>query len=52
MKYISGKDRKQTCLFPVSLEDSIDQFNSVRAIDQFVEQLDLEKLGFRRDFIE
>ncbi|TXD80263.1 transposase, partial [Subsaximicrobium wynnwilliamsii] len=42
----------QTCLFPVSLEDSIDQFNSVRAIDQFVEQLDLEKLGFRRDFIE
>lgn len=52
MKFISGKDRRQTCLFPVSLEDSIEQENSVRAIDQFVEQLDLAKLGFRNDFIE
>lgn len=52
MKFISGKDRRQTCLFPVSLEDSIDQDNSVRSIDQFVDQLDLAKLGFRKDFIE
>lgn len=52
MKYISGKDRKQTCLFPISLEDSIDQHNSVRAIDQFVNQLDLADLGFRQDFTE
>jgi transposase len=52
MKFITGKDRKQTCLFPVSLEDSIDQDNSVRAINQFVDQLDLTKLGFRQDFTE
>lgn len=52
MKYISGKDRKQTCLFPISLEDSIEQDNSVRAIDQFVNQLDLADLGFRKDHTE
>ena len=52
MKFISGKDRKQTCLFPISLEDSIDQDNSVRAIDQFVDHLDLPTLGFRQDFTE
>ena len=52
MKYISGKDRKQTSLFPISLEDSIDADNSVRAIDQFVDQLDLAELGFRLDYIE
>lgn len=52
MKFITGKDRKQTCLFPVSLEDSIDQDNSVRAIDQFVDQLDFATLGFRQDFTE
>lgn len=52
MKYITGKDRKQTCLFPVSLEDSIDQANSVRAIDQFVNQLDLADLGFRLNHTE
>lgn len=52
MKFIAGKNRSQTCLFPVSLEDSIDQDNSVRAIDQFVEQLDMAGLGFRQDYIE
>lgn len=52
MKYIPGKDRKQTSLFPISLEDSIDTDNSVRAIDQFVDQLDLSELGFRLDHIE
>jgi transposase len=52
MKFIPGKDRKQTCLFPVSLEDAIDQDNSVRAIDQFVDQLDLATLGFRQDYME
>ncbi|MCZ4320369.1 IS1182 family transposase [Aequorivita viscosa] len=52
MKYITGKDRKQTSLFPISLEDSIDADNSVRTIDQFVDQLDLKELGFRLDHIE
>lgn len=52
MKFIPGKDRKQTYLFPISLEDSIDGQNSVRAIDQFVNQLDLAELGFRQDYID
>lgn len=52
MKFIHGKDRKQTCIFPVSLEDSIEQGNSVRSIDQFVDALDLSELGFRSDFTE
>ena len=52
MKFISGKDRSQTCLFPVSLEDSIETENSVRSIDQFVNSLNLEQLGFRSDFTE
>lgn len=52
MKFILGKDRKQTCLFPVSLEDSIESENSVRSIDQFVDSLNLAELGFRSDFIE
>ncbi|OEJ98620.1 transposase [Flavivirga aquatica] len=52
MKFILGKDRKQTCLFPVSLEDSIEQENSVRSIDQFVDSLDLSELGFRSVFTE
>jgi len=52
MKFIIGKDRKQTCLFPISLEDSIEQENSVRSIDQFVDSLDLAQLGFRSDFTE
>jgi len=52
MKFILGKDRKQTSLFPISLEDSIDHDNSVRAIDQFVDPLDLAELGFRQDYTE
>lgn len=52
MKFIIGKDRKQTCLFPISLEDSIESENSVRSIDQFVDSLNLTELGFRSDFIE
>lgn len=52
MKFIIGKDRKQTCLFPISLEDSIESKNSVRSIDQFVDSLNLAELGFRSDFIE
>jgi transposase len=34
------------------LEDSIEQDNSVRAIEQFVNQLDLADLGFRQDHTE
>lgn len=52
MKYISGKDRSQTTLFPTSLEDIIEDNNTVRSIDLFVEQLDMSKLGFKTNFME
>lgn len=52
MKFIEGTDRKQAALFPVSLDDRIDQHNEVRAIDAFVQSLDLEKLGFKVHFSE
>ncbi|WP_245574855.1 IS1182 family transposase [Aequorivita capsosiphonis] len=52
MKFILGKDRRQTCLFPISLEDSIEMDNSARAIDQFVDSLNLAELGFRSVYTE
>lgn len=52
MKYIEGKDRRQSSLFPISLEDAIDNENTVRAVDTFVNGLDMEKLGFKVHFPE
>lgn len=52
MRYISGKDRSQTTLFPTSLEDIIEDNNTVKSIDMFVEQLDMSKLGFKTNFME
>lgn len=52
MKYITGQDRQQISIFPVSLDASIDKDNEVRLIDLFVESLPLERLGFRVDHIE
>lgn len=52
MKYVEGKDRRQSSLFPISLEDTIDNENSVRAVDTFVNGLDMEKLGFKVHFPE
>jgi len=50
MKFIQGQDRFQTCLFPVSLDASIDENNEVRLIDLFVDSLDLKSFGFSVDF--
>ncbi len=52
MKFIQGQNRTQTSIFPISLEESIDQDNEVRFIDLFVESIDLEDLGFKMQFIE
>jgi hypothetical protein len=40
-RFVEGVDRGQTTLFPECLEDWIDEGNPVRAIDTFVEKLDL-----------
>ena len=47
-RFIEGVDRNQTTLFPDRLEDWIDEDNPVRAIDVFVDELDLFDLGFER----
>lgn len=52
MKFIQGQDRFQTCIFPVSLDASIDENNEVRIIDLFVESLDLNSMGFEVEFVE
>ena len=52
MKFITGQDRRQTHIFPVSLEESIDPDNEVRVIDLFVDSLPLKEFGFDMDFIE
>jgi transposase len=52
MRFIQGQDRTQAALFPVSLDDTIDQDNDVRIIDLFVDSLQLKDFGFRVDFPE
>jgi transposase len=48
MGYKAGVDREQQILFPESLDDYVSAENPVRVIDAFVDQLDMEKLGFER----
>ena len=43
-----GIDRSQSSLFLAQLEDYVAEDNLVRAVDAFVEGLDLGKLGFGR----
>src|ERR1700688_3351604 len=44
--FVQGADRQQTTLLPECLDDWIDEGNSIRAVDVFVEALDLRDLGF------
>ncbi len=45
-RFVEGVDREQGTLFPVLLDDWIDEDNPVRVIDVFVNELDLGELGF------
>ena len=45
-RFIEGADRGQSTLLPDCLDDLIDESNPVRAVDAFVDALDLAKLGF------
>ena len=47
-RYIEGRDRSQTFLLPESIDDYIDEDNPVRAVEAFVNALDLVQLGFGR----
>lgn len=48
MGYIEGQDRNQIILFPESIDEYISDDSAVRVIDAYVDQLDMEKLGFQR----
>ncbi|MCJ7684677.1 MAG: transposase, partial [Desulfobacteraceae bacterium] len=45
-RFIEGDSRTQATLFPERLDDWIAEDNPVRAVDAFVEELDLSQLGF------
>ena len=46
--FVEGIDRSQRTLFPAMLDDYVAEDNPVRAVDAFVEGLDLAELGFGR----
>jgi transposase len=48
MGYIKGEERTQSILFPESIDDYIGEDNSVRVIEEYVEQLDMKQLDFLR----
>jgi len=45
-RFVEGADRGQSTLFAECMDDWIDEDNPVRAIDVFVDELDLGELGF------
>ena len=45
-RFIEGENRDQSVLFPERLDDYIGEDNPVRAIDVFVDELELKSLGF------
>lgn len=47
MEYLQGELREQTVLFKTCIDDMVPQDNTVRLIDQFVEALNLEDMGFK-----
>tara|TARA_B110001454_G_C12691389_1_gene422467 strand:- start:98 stop:1621 length:1524 start_codon:yes stop_codon:yes gene_type:complete len=47
MSYIEGFNRKQTVLFPTSIDEMIEAENPIRFIDVFVDQLNIVEFGFK-----
>ena len=45
-RFIEGESRAQATLFPERLDDWIAEDNPVRAVDAFIDELDLAELGF------
>src|ERR1700738_2072351 len=45
-RFVVGDDRSQSTLFPERLDDYLGEDNPVRAVDVFVDELDLDGLGF------
>jgi len=47
-RFVEGVERSQAVLLPERLEDWVSEDNPVRVVDVFVDELDLEALGFGR----
>jgi transposase len=47
-RYVEGRHRAQVTLLPETLDEYVSEDNPVRAVDAFVEELDLVGLGFER----
>jgi transposase len=45
-RFIEGLDRSQSTFLPECIDDYVDEDNPVRAVDAFVDMLDLAALGF------
>ena len=45
-RFVEGANRGQSTLLPESLDEWVEESNSVRVIDCFVDSLDLADLGF------
>ncbi|MCJ7615446.1 MAG: transposase, partial [Desulfobacterales bacterium] len=48
MGYIEGEDRNQIILFPESIDEYVSNNNAIRIIDEYIKQLDLERLHLKR----
>ncbi|MDD5013963.1 MAG: transposase [Atribacterota bacterium] len=48
MGYIEGEDRNQIILFPESIDEYVSDSNAVRIIDEYIQQLNMESLQFKR----
>jgi len=45
-RFVEGADRRQDFLLPASLDDYVSEDNPVRAVEAFIDALDLKALGF------
>jgi transposase len=45
-RFVEGEDRRQSLLFPESLDDYVTEDNPVRVVEAFIDELDLGALGF------
>ena len=45
-RFVEGEERTQLTFLPGCLDDYVSEDNPVRAVDAFVEELDLKQLGF------
>ena len=51
-EHVTGTHRKQSVLFPDTLDEYVDKENPVRFIDAFIDSLNLEKLGFKHSVLQ